>query len=57
MRIKKKLYSKVHISENLFCLLLENSNLPPVIIDSKWEGLSKFITSNLAAGKCSRIHR
>ena len=27
------------------------------MIDSKWEGLSEFITSTAAAEKCSSLHK
>ena len=48
-----KFYSEVSFSENIFCCLLQNSKLPPGIIDSKWEGVSEFITSTGAAEKSS----
>ena len=51
-----KFYSEVSFSENIFCCLLQNSKLPPGIIDSKWEGLSEFITSTGAAVKSS-LHK
>ena len=52
-----KFYLEVSFSENVFCCLLQNSKLPPGIIDSKWEGLSEFITSTGAAEKSSKINR
>ena len=51
-----KFYSEESFSENNFCCLLQNSKLPPGIIDSKWEGLSEFITSTGAAEKSS-LHK
>ena len=42
-----KFYLEVSFSENHFCCLLQNCH--QVIIDTKWEGLSEFITSTGAA--------
>ena len=51
-----KFYSEVSFSENLYCCLLQNSKLPPGIIDCNWEGLSEFKISTGAAEKSS-LHK